>query len=392
MFGKRITLFKLFGFEVGMDFTWFILAILITWTLAVGVFPKWYPELSTEAHWWMGVAVAIVVFFAIVFHELSHSLIARRYGLPIKGITLFIFGGVAQMEEEPSGPKAEFFMAIAGPIASLILAAVFYGFAALAMSLEWSQAVWGTIRYLFQINLILAVFNLIPAFPLDGGRMLRAGLWARKGDLRRATRQATRIGNGFGLGLIFLGVVNVLVGNFIGGMWWFLIGLFLRNAANLSYQQVVVRRILEGVPVRRIMTKNPVSVPPSLSVSELVDDYFYKHYHKLFPVIEGEKLTGCISVKDVKGKPQERWSEFTVGDIMRSCSAENTVPSDTDAMDVLSLMNRTGNSRLLVTENGRLAGIIALKDMLGFLSIKIDLEGEGLELGSSEFGASYPEN
>ncbi len=392
MFGKRITLFKLFGFDVGIDFTWFILAILITWTLAVGVLPNWYPELSTEAYWWMGVSVAIGVFFSIVFHELAHSIIARRYGLPIKGITLFIFGGVAQMEGEPSGPKAEFFMAIAGPIASLILAVIFYGFSALAMSLEWSQAVWGAVRYLCQINLILAVFNLIPAFPLDGGRMLRAGLWAHDGDLRRATRLATRIGNGFGLGLIFLGLANVLFGNFIGGLWWFLIGLFLRNAANLSYQQVLVRRILEGVPVRRIMTRNPVSVPPSISVSELVDNYFYRHYHKLFPVIEGENLAGCISVKDVKGKPRERWSEIKVGDIMHNCSADNTVPSDTDAMDVLSLMNRTGNSRLLVTENGRLAGIIALKDMLGFLSIKVDLEGNGLELGPSEFGGANPNN
>lgn len=385
MFERRMTLFRILGFEVRIDASWLILAILVTWTLAAGLFPAWYPGLAANTYWWMGVVGAIGLFFSIILHELSHALVARRYDLPIKGITLFIFGGVAEMTEEPVSPKVEFLMAVAGPIASFVLAAIFYGIGAGGAAGGWPQPVTGVIAYLAVINIVLAVFNLIPAFPLDGGRMLRAALWGWKGQIRWATRIASNIGSGFGLALIFLGIFNVVTGNFIGGFWWFLIGLFLRSAASMSYRQVVIRQALEGVPVKRLMNRTPVTVAPSLAVSDLVENFFYRYYFKMFPVVDGDRLLGCVTSGAVKDLPRERWPHATVADIMRRTLPENTVRPDLDAVEAMALMNRSRNSRLLVADQDRLVGIITLKDMLSFLSLKLEFEEqEDLDLHGTE--------
>jgi Zn-dependent protease/CBS domain-containing protein len=375
VFGKSIKLFKLFGFEVKIDLSWTIIVVLIVWSLSLGVFPNMYEGLSTRTYWIMGVAGAIGLFLSIILHEFSHSLVAKKQGLPMKGITLFIFGGVAEMGEEPPSPKAEFLMSVAGPISSVLIAGVFYGVFHLGVKGGWPEALNGTMGYIAFINLILAGFNLIPAFPLDGGRILRSGLWAYKGNLRWATRIASAIGSGFGIFLIVMGVFQVLAGNFVGGMWWFLIGMFVQGAAKSSYKQVLVRRALEGEPVRRFMKTDPVTVQPSVSVQELVEGYIYEHHHKLFPVVEDtNKLVGCVTTKEVKGIPREEWAEKRVGDVMVSCSPENTVEPDVDAMKALSLMHRTGAGRLVVVDADRLEGILTLKDLTNFLSMKIELE------------------
>jgi Zn-dependent protease/predicted transcriptional regulator len=377
MFGRRLTIFKLFGFEVRIDLSWFILAVLITWSLAVGLFPLYLKNLSQSTYWWMGVAGAAGLFVSIIFHELWHSLIARRYGLPMKGITLFIFGGVAEMEDEPPSPRAEFLMAIAGPISSILLGVVFYGIRAAARAAGWPAAVNGVFGYLAWINLILAGFNLLPAFPLDGGRVLRSVLWNWRGELRWATRIASQIGSGFGIVLIILGVLNVLRANFVGGIWMFMIGMFLRNASQLSYRQVLLRNALEGDHVRRFMEVNSVTVPASVSIAQLVEDYIYKYHFKMLPVVDGERLLGCIGTRQVQTIPRNEWGEHRVGELVRACSSENTIAPDADAIRALSVMQRTGNSRLMVVERDRLVGIIALKDMLQFLALKLDLEGDG---------------
>lgn len=375
MFGKRIDLFKLFGFEIRIDLSWVVLAILIAWSLSSGLFPFRYEGLSSQTYWIMGIVGAIGLFFSIIVHEMSHSLVARRFGMPIKGITLFLFGGVAEMKSEPPSPKAEFMMALAGPLSSIFLAAVFYAISQIAKNAGWSEAVYGVIGYLAWINGILAVFNLVPAFPLDGGRILRSLLWGWKNNLRWATRIAAGIGSGFGLLLIFLGVLQFFGGNFIGGMWWFFIGMFVRGAANASYRQLLVRKALEGEPVERFMKKDPVTVSPSTTVEALVEDFIYHHQFKLFPVVEeGNRLRGCVSIKQVKEIPKEEWRNKTAGEVAIGCSSENTVDLKADAMDALALMNRTGSSRLMVTEGNRLAGIISLKDMMRFFELKVELE------------------
>jgi Zn-dependent protease/predicted transcriptional regulator len=376
MFGKSISLFKLFGFEVKIDLSWLVIAALITWSLATGVFPYYYKKLSTATYWWMGIFGALGLFFSIVFHELCHSLVARKFNLPMKGITLFIFGGVAEMEEEPPSPKAEFYMAIAGPLSSILIAIVFYGIRLTAQTGNWPALTVGVFSYVSYLNFLLAGFNLVPAFPLDGGRVFRSILWGWKNNLKWATRIASQIGSGFGLVLIFFGVLYIIRGAFISGIWWFLIGLFLRNASQMSYSRLLMSKALEGEPVKRFMKTNPISAPPSITVEKFVDEFLYKYHYKMFPIVEDQKLIGCITTREVKEVPRDQWNQRTIGEIVKPCSCDNTITSDTDAMKALSNMNKTGVSRLLVVDGDRLAGIIALKDLMGFLSLKLDLEEE----------------
>jgi Zn-dependent protease/CBS domain-containing protein len=374
MFGKSIKLFKLFGFEVKIDISWLVIALLITWTLAKGSFPHYYQGFQNSTYWIMGILGALGLFIAIIFHELSHSLVARKFGLPMKGITLFIFGGVAEMTEEPPNPKAEFFMAIAGPISSIILGLGLFGVRFLGEGIGWSKPVLGVISYLAFINLLLAGFNLLPAFPLDGGRVLRAVLWGMKDNIRWATRIASSIGAAFGIALILFGALSVFMGNLIGGLWWVLIGMFMRGASQMSYQQLIVRRSLEGEKVRRFMVSDPVSVSPSISVENLVEDYIYKYHFKMFPVVEDGKLLGCVTLSQIKEIPREERYKHNIRGLAKSCTNENTIGPDEDAMKALAIMNRAKSSRLMVVEGDRLLGVIALKDMLEFLSLKVDLE------------------
>lgn len=375
MFGKRVTLFKLFGFEVRIDASWLIIAALMLWSLAVGVFPFWYPGLSRGTYWWMGAAGAVGLFGSIIVHELFHSLVARRFGLPMRGITLFVFGGIAEMEQEPQSAKAEFMMAIAGPLASIGIGFVFYALA-VAGGGAWPVPVVGVVAYLAWINWILAAFNLIPAFPLDGGRVLRAALWHFKGDLPHATRIASGVGATFGVVLMVLGVLQLFTGNFIGAVWWFLIGMFIRSASQMSYQQVLVRTALEGEPLQRFMNVQPITVAPDTSVQDLVDSYIYRYHHRMYPVVgPSRELLGCVTTEQVKTVPRDQWRERRVQEIAQSCSVGNTISPDADAAAVLSKMSKTGNSRLMVVDDGRLVGLVSSRDLTQFLSTKLELEG-----------------
>jgi Zn-dependent protease/CBS domain-containing protein len=322
----------------------------------------------------MGIAGAVGLFMSIIFHEFCHSLVARQFGLQMKGITLFIFGGVAEMASEPKSPKTEFLMAIAGPISSMFLGVAFYFVHTAGRNSGWPNPVNGVLQYLMVINFILAGFNLLPAFPLDGGRVLRSILWGIKGNLRWATRIASGLGSAIGIFLIVFGFLNFITGSFIGGIWYFLIGMFIRQASQMSYSQLLLRNALAGEEIRRFMKTEPISVSPSLTVEQLVNDYFYKYHYKMFPVSDGDGLIGCVGLKQVKELPREEWSRHAVGDVVAPCADENAISPKTDALQALSLMNRTGNSRLMVVDDNKLLGIVTLKDMLKFLALKIDLE------------------
>jgi Zn-dependent protease/predicted transcriptional regulator len=368
-------LFSLFGFEVKLDISWLLLALLITWSLGAGVFPVEYPDLPRPVYAWMGFACAIGVFFSIVFHEFSHSFVARQFGMPIKGITLFIFGGIAEMEKEPPSPKSEFLMAAAGPLASFLLAFILNGFESLAVAREWPVSFVGVFDKLAYINIVVAIFNLVPAFPLDGGRMFRAALWKWKDDMRTATRISSRIGTGFGLALMILGGIAVIQGNFIGGMWWFLIGIFLRNAAAASYQQLLMQDALSGKPVREFMRRDPIVVPPSITVKEWIEEYVYRHHFKMFPVVEDSALLGCISIAKIKEIPRTDWPRRNIRTVMEPISATNCVDADADTMKLITVMVKPGTpSRFMVTENGELVGMISLKDLLELIALKLEIE------------------
>ncbi|WP_028574525.1 site-2 protease family protein [Desulfonatronovibrio hydrogenovorans] len=376
MFGKSINLVKVMGFQIKVDVSWIIIAVLVTWSLAVGFFPHYIEGLRTMDYWILAVFGALGLFFSIVFHEFWHSYVARKMGVSIKGITLFVFGGVAEMEDDPKTPRSEFWIAIAGPLASFFLALVFYLVFDLARSMEMAPGIISVFMYLALINLILAIFNLIPAFPMDGGRILRAALWHLKKDLPWATRTAANMGSIFGLVLIGLGLLNMLTGNLVGGLWYFVIGMFIRFVAQNSYRQLMVKRALAGETVQSLM-KEPVYVPGEITLQELVEDYVYRYHFKMFPVRDGKTLTGCITTRQVGEIERQNWPGILVREITRQCSMENTVGPDEDVVKVLGKMNRTGLSRMMVVRNGELLGIISLKDIMAYLSARMELEGDG---------------
>ncbi|MGH9458329.1 MAG: site-2 protease family protein [Thermoanaerobaculia bacterium] len=374
MFGNAITIFRLAGFDVRIDLSWLIVFALVVWSLASGVFPDVYPGLNAPAYWGMGIAGALLLFFSILLHELAHAAVGRRHGLQVRSITLFVFGGVADLHEEPPTAEAELKMALAGPATSLAIAGVLFLAAILADIAGLPRIAWVVAGYLAAMNLVLFLFNMIPAFPLDGGRVLRAWLWYRSGDIRSATRRASVSGSFFGILIMALGVLFLFAGNFIGGLWWILIGFFIRNAAHLSYSQLFIRDALEGKPVRSFMTPDPVKVPRSISIRELVNEYFYRSHHKLYPVVDDDRLIGCVTTGAVRQLPMDEWDRQTVGSIAESCSPENAVAADEDALEALVRMTRSKRSRLVVLEGDRLVGVVTLKDLLSFLSVKMEIE------------------
>jgi len=370
---RRIISLRIAGIEVGMDPSWMILALLVAWSLATGVFPNLYGGLPVMTYWWMGLVSVVGLAVSIVLHELAHSLVARRFGIQIRSITLFVFGGVADMADQPARPRAELLMAAAGPAMSLVLAGLLYGLVAAGESAGWPATVLAVPAYLALLNTVLAVFNLVPAFPLDGGRVLRAALWSLWGDFSRATRVAVRVGSTGGMLLSLLGVVAALSGNVVGGLWWILIGFFLRSAALGELQTLQARHVLAGVTIRDFITPQPVTVPADISLDTLVNDHVYHSGHEMYPVSDGNAIVGSIGVEAIRKVPRERWGTTRVDEIMQAQSADNTIPVGMEVTDALDHMNRTGRSRLLVTDDDRFAGIVTLKDLLRPLSLRLKL-------------------
>lgn len=373
MFTRRIDLFRLLGFRVSLDASWFLLAFLIVWTLTSGYFPETLPGEAFQTYLWMGIAGAIGLFASIVLHEFAHAMVARHYDLPMAGITLFIFGGIAEMNDEPEGPGVEFQVAIAGPIASFAIAAVCYA-AATGLSGQGVEQIAAVVRYLAVINLVLAVFNLLPAFPLDGGRILRAALWRWQGSLRKATRTASYIGAAFAVMIMALGVLNIMAGAFIAGLWQMLIGFFIYNAATASRVQLALRTVLKHVPVSRVAIKDPVTVGPDTSLQTLVEDYFYKHHHKFFPVVKDGAAAGCIDLKQVSHVPRGDWPATRVSEVMSQLDDDHVIGADENALAAVRKMQSEATNHLLVLDDGKLAGLVTMKDLLSYLAIRLELE------------------
>jgi len=366
-------LFSLFGFEVSVDASWLLLAVLISWTLAGSVFPGVTPGLMPAHYWVMAGFGTVGLFMSIVFHETAHSLVARHYGLPIRGITLFIFGGVAEMTAEPNRPRDELLMAAAGPAASLFLAAICYALLLGVAAWNGPTAVAGVVWYLALINFILALFNLVPAFPLDGGRIFRAAMWSWRGDLVWATRIAAGAGNLFGAFLIVLGLIEVLQGDFVGGMWRFLIGMFLRGAASASYSETVARKLLAEIAVVRIMNPDPITVTSGTLVQTFIDDYVYRYHHRWFPVVDDGTVVGSMTMQQAASMDRALWPVVPIGQAMRPLSPDDVLGPDADAFTALAQMRRTGQNRLMVLHHGRLFGMVSSRDLLDVLSLEQEL-------------------
>jgi Zn-dependent protease len=328
----------------------------------------------------MGAVAALLLFLSVVLHELGHSYVAQRYRIPIGQITLFLFGGVAQMKKEPPSPKAEFLIAIAGPVVSFALGACCLGAAVVAESLLVPSGGKGLVvlgGLLGIVNVQLGLFNLIPGFPLDGGRALRAGLWAWGHNFHRATSQAAFIGLGFGVVLAGLGAV-LLVGALSGtldhstasqGGWLIFIGAFLFGAAWSTRQQAALRLALSGTAVRDVMIRALVTVAPHLAIQTAVDEFFVAHGDGGFPVMDEGQIVGLITVEDVRAVPQGLWSWRTVRDVMRVASPELFIPSDWSIMQAMERMVQTGWDRLVVVDQGQPVGLITRSAIAQFLQL-----------------------
>lgn len=365
---------KVMGIDILLNFSWFFILLLITYSLAVGFFPVAAPGFSVVAYWIMGLVASVLLFASVLFHELSHSFIAKRNGLPVSSITLFIFGGVSNITEEPKTPGIEFRMAIAGPAMSFLLAGVFLVLWALGESVHAGRFITSIALYLWIINLILGIFNLVPGFPLDGGRVLRSILWAGERNLRKATRQASVVGQGFGYFLILGGLLMLFSKAIVGGLWFIFIGWFLAEAAQGSYQQLLVEQTLEGVTVGEIMTRDPVTIDGAMNVAHLVHDYFLKYHYGGFPVVENGRPVGIVSLGDVREVPRERWESVTVTSVSRPITADSTLRPRDDAAHALSKMVQLGQGRLAVIDDGRLVGMVTRTDVTRYLEVRSGLK------------------
>jgi Zn-dependent protease/CBS domain-containing protein len=355
------------GIPINVHVSWLVIYGLITWTLATGYFPRALPEVPAAAHWANGLLAAFLLFVSVLLHELSHSFVAMAHGLSVRGITLHVFGGVSHLEDEAPSPRAEFLIAVVGPVTSFAIAAVLWAISAAGfVQPMWAQAV---ISYLVLVNVAVGIFNLVPGFPLDGGRLLRAALWKWKGTLGQATYIASRVGVGFAFALMALGVWQILGGAVLGGFWFIVIGMFLRGAADASYSQMALREALARLPVRDIMTREVVTVRPDASVGELADA-FWGHHVTSFPVVDGATVRGIASLQQVREVPPEQRTQRRVSEVMWPLTDELIVGPDDSVFDALGKATRNQLGRLAVLKDSRLVGYLSLKDITHVLALR----------------------
>lgn len=367
---EGIRLIKVFGIEISLDFSWFIIFFLVTWSLASGYFPFKYPFFAEGTYWAMGIISSVLLFITVLLHELTHSIVANNNGLNIRGIKLFVFGGVAQLSHEPQSARVEFDVAIAGPICSFILHFIFKGIVILLGEAE--TPIVGIFRYLAFINVFLGLINLIPAYPLDGGRILRAFLWARTKNLRMATAIASNVGKVFAIFLIFNGFMLTIRGE-LGGLWYVFIGMFLYGAAKMGYEHILVRDALSRSLIQDVMSRNVVTVDGALTLDKVVEDYFFRYHHSSFPVVEGDRLVGMISLARIKEIPREKWQVTTAGSSVEPISPDSIVPPTERMSNILNHLMEHEIGHILVMDNGKLVGIVTRYDVMRLIKIKMDL-------------------
>lgn len=363
---------KIGRLSIRIDGSWVIIFALVTWSLAVSYFPQQYRGWSPFLYWGVGLATSLLFFASVLGHELAHSLVALWQGMEVESITLFIFGGVARIREEMKSPLTEILLAFAGPLASLTFSALFafvWAFGHLFMA----QPLAALARYLFIINGMVALFNLIPGFPLDGGRILRAGVWWLTGDLRGATRLASGIGQGVAFLLIFVGVWSLFRGDLGNGLWLVFIGWFLHDAARASYRQLVMRDILREMKVGDLMSRDFQPVESGIPLSRLADEYILRSRDHAYPVVDEEELLGIICLHDVKAVPRERWPTTTVKETMTPRAQLVIVSPRDDCAQAIKALSEHNIRQLPVLEEGRLVGLLRRSDVLNAVRMRQEL-------------------
>lgn len=361
---------KIKGILIEVNASWFIIFGLVTYTLAAGYFPTNYPDFDPTTRWVSSAVIALMFFLSVLLHELSHSLVSIKLGMPVKSITLFIFGGIAQIEQEPDDPIKELKMAIAGPAMSILLGALFYLLAVIFNGMGVPKAAIVSAGYLSTINFTLAIFNLFPAFPLDGGRVLRAIIWRFSGNLQRATRISSTMGSIFGYLLIALGIYVILGNDLINGIWFVFIGWFINQMSKDSYQSMLLTDIFGKIKVGEFMTGNVVTVDRSISVQQLVDDYFYKYKFAVFPVSQEGSIIGIVTAASVKQVEPSARQETSVGSITTPLSDKLVVSPEDVVSTAMARLSANGVGRVLVMDKGSLLGIVSNTDILSYLWVK----------------------
>ncbi len=371
---RGVRLGKVLGFEISIDWSWLLIFFLVVYTLAAGYFPSLHRNFNVQTNWLLGVAAAILLFASVLVHELSHSVVARMNGIDVKGITLFIFGGVSQTTEEPKSPAEEFWMSIVGPLASIILAVIFGALELLGSHSQWPGAAVALVGYLAMINFFLGLFNLVPGFPLDGGRVLRSIIWGATNDLNKATRWASYSGQGFGYLLMAFGFFNILaLGATIGGLWLIFIGWFLTGAARSSYEQLVVRQALSGVPVERVMTTDVPEIPGDMPVRQFVDEHLLRRDFSCYPVMKNGSVIGVIGAEEVRTIRSEMWDFTRVDEIAHRIDGAYEISATDDAWDALGKLASPEICRLMVIENGELKGTLGRDAIYRLINTKSKL-------------------
>jgi Zn-dependent protease/CBS domain-containing protein len=385
----RIT--RVAGIEIDANISWLVVVVLLTFSLAVSWFPAAVPRQPVVTYWILGFIAALLLFVSVLLHELAHSLVAQARGIPVKSITLFIFGGVSDIQREPQRPGVEFQIAFVGPLTSLVIG----GLSLLAASLIGSSAslVTATLNYLGAANLLLGVFNLIPGFPLDGGRILRAILWSATGSLQKATRWAARTGQVFAYLFILWGVLEVFGGNIVGGLWIGFIGWFLLQAAQAANSQVMLESVFKGVYVGQLMSPPPPTSPETISLQQLVDGHILPTGVRSVPVVDGDRLVGIITLADIRHVPREQWPVTPVSSAMVPADRLHAARPEQSLNEVLPLMTGNDVNQLPVVDNaGRLVGILTRNAVLRYVEVRRGLGLDQAEPRQPAARPSPPEN
>jgi Zn-dependent protease len=367
---------KIFGIDIYIHISWLIIIVLLTWSLAVGLFPVLYHGWSASTYWILGFIAAVLLFVSVLLHELAHSVVARARGLPVKNITLFIFGGVSNIEKEPGSPGVEFQVAVVGPLTSLLIGAL--AFLLLFLLGQNSSALAAILWYLGYANILLGIFNLIPGFPLDGGRVLRSIVWKINGNLRRATRIVTVVGEIIAYLFILAGIWLFFTGYVINGLWIGFIGWFLLSSAQSANSEVMLQSVFRGVTVGEVMNTAPTTVPANISLQKLVDEYFLPLGLRSALVTQVDQLAGLITLSDIRHVPREEWGQVPVGHAMIPRERLHVVSPQQSLNDVLPLMAGRDINQLPVVQNERLIGVLSRDAIMRYLEIRRSL---GLENG-----------
>ena len=362
---------SLFGIDIRIDSSWIIIFTFVTWTLASFYFPNRFPGWPQWQYWVIGVVTSLLFFASVLGHELTHSLVAMRQGEEVRSITLFILGGVAELKGEPESPSKEFSMAFVGPVSSMIIALFFWVISLLVR--DFSQPLWALTRYLALINLIVGIFNLIPGFPMDGGRVLRAIIWRVTGNLMKSTRIASITGQAIAFLFIMFGIFMIFSRAFFSGLWMVFIGWFIHSAAARGYKQVVMKDMLQDIRAKDLMNREFETIPRDLSLQELIDEHILKRRQRAFLVFDKGQLGGIVCLDDVKAVQKENWATTRVGDIMTPKEKLETVFPEDDGTSVLAKLTAKDVNQVPVVKGERIEGILCRSDVLQFLKLRAEL-------------------